>query len=241
MIGLYDIHCHILPGVDDGSKDVETSLEMLRREYEDGVRNVILTPHFRRNMFETTTEEIGETFKKFRVTARNEGIKINLYLGREQYIDSGTKERLMTRPNQTLAGSRYVLCEFSYETEYDFIRERTTELRSSGFIPLIAHVERYKALRGKYDNLDELKELGCYIQINAGSIIGNDGLLVKHFCKKAIQYDLLDFIGSDAHNLTDRKPCIGECALYLEKHAGRKYTRRIMQENPQMIIDSIKK
>lgn len=236
MTELYDIHCHILPGVDDGAKDMQMSLEMLRREYEDGVRTVILTPHYRRSMFETPTQVIEETYEELCREVRKAGIRIRLALGREQYIDSGTGQRLKTESSQTMAGSRYVLCEFSYGTEFEFIRDQAYGLRSSGYIPMLAHIERYKCLLGKFDEIDELAELGCRIQVNAGSILGEDGFRVKSFCRKLIKYDMLDFIGSDAHNLRERRPLLGQCSVFLEKLAGAEYVRRIMQENPSEIM-----
>lgn len=235
MNGMYDIHCHIVPGVDDGAKDMDIALELLRMEYRDGVRNVILTPHYRRRMFEPPMDKVLESFEALKQNAEKE-MDINLYLGCEYHVNMEIIDDLTSGRRPTMAGSRYVLCEYSGASEATFIKERSYQLVSRGYIPILAHIERYPALTKDFGLIEELSELGCMMQVNAGSILGEDGFSVRRFCKKLIHYDLLDLVGSDAHDLKKRIPRIGACAEYLQKKEGQAYAERILCENPARII-----
>lgn len=232
--GIYDVHCHILPGVDDGAGDMETAVQMLRMEYQDGVKTIILTPHYRRRMFEPKMEDILRGFEVLKGRAREFGI--DLYLGCEYHVNMDMVTVLEEGKRPTMAGSRYVLCEFSEGDTPSYIKERVYHLISHGYIPILAHIERYAALRKDLLLVEDLSELGCLTQVNAGSILGDDGFLVKRFCKKLMDYDLLDLVGSDAHDLKNRIPRMGACAEYLIKKEGKAYAEKILCENPARIL-----
>lgn len=236
MIGMYDVHCHIIPGVDDGARNIDMAMELLRMEYKDGVRNIILTPHFRREMFEPSMDEILTSYEKLKANAAKE-FEIRLFLGCEYHVNMNIADDLANGRRPTMAGSRYVLCEYSGASEAAFIKERSYHLISRGFIPVLAHIERYPSLTKNFELIEELTELGCLMQINAGSILGEDGFAVKRFCKKMIHYDLLHLIGSDAHDLKKRVPRMGACSEYLQKKAGRAYAEKILCENPARIVE----
>ena len=210
MKGLYDIHCHILPGVDDGARNMEESLWMLNKEYQEGVRHVILTPHFRYDMFEPHMNIVTRQFMQLRRAAMNIGDEgMRLYLGCELHSSMDMVECLKKGRRLTLAGSRYVLVEFSNGDEKNYIEERVRSLLMNGFIPIIAHVERYKATRNDIGFLTELKDMGAHIQVNADTISGQDGFGAKTFARKVMKHGLLDFVGSDGHRKTERIPEIG--------------------------------
>ena len=236
MKGLYDIHCHILPGVDDGSRNMEESLWMLNKEYNEGVRHVILTPHFRYDMFEPHMNIVTRQFMQLRRAAMNIGEDgMRLYLGCELHSSMDMVECLKKGRRLTLAGSRFVLVEFSNGDEKSYIEERVRSLLMNGFIPVIAHVERYKATRNDIGFLRELKDMGAYIQVNADTISGLDGLGAKTFAKKVMKSGLLDFVGSDGHRQTERIPEIGKCVAKMEKTMGSEYVKKIFIRNPQKI------
>ena len=221
MKGLYDIHCHILPGVDDGARNMEESLWMLNKEYQEGVRHVILTPHFRYDMFEPHMNIVTRQFMQLRRAAMNIGDEgMRLYLGCELHSSMDMVECLKKGRRLTLAGSRYVLVEFSNGDEKNYIEERVRSLLMNGFIPIIAHVERYKATRNDIGFLTELTDMGAHIQVNADTISGQDGFGAKTFARKVMKHGLLDFVGSDGHRKTERIPEIGKCVAKMEKTMG---------------------
>lgn len=239
MNGIWDIHCHILPGVDDGAADMKTAKKLIRKEMADGVQNIILTPHYRKRMFEPKMDLIRNTYEQLKKETSDWNVQ--LYLGCEYHANMDMVEDLNEKKRPTLGGSRYVLCEFSDGDIASYITERTYQLLAGGYIPVLAHIERYKALTKDFALIDDLVERGCRMQINAGSILGEDGFFVRRFCRKLIDYDLLHFVGSDAHNLEDRVPRLGECAAYLEKKYGEDYAWKILRENPEKLLADTEK
>ena len=147
MKGIYDIHCHIVPGVDDGAKDLKTSVRMLQKEYDDGVRNIIATPHFRYDMFEPSLEQVKKQFLRVRKAAAEIGEDgIQMYLGCELHSSMDMTDCLKKGERLTMSGSRYVLTEFRTSDEKSYIRERVQALIRKGYYPIIAHVERYHSV-----------------------------------------------------------------------------------------------
>ena len=237
MTGFFDIHTHILPNIDDGSKSLEMTKEMLQMEYKDGVRVIYATSHFRRDMFEPRLEKVMEKYEEVKQLAENigeEGIKV--LIGCEFHANMDMVETLNKKERPTMGDTRCVLVEFKPNSEKTFIKERCYALLSHGYQPIIAHIERYEKCRKDIGFVEELYDMGCYIQINSQAVLGEDGFLLKQFCKKLMKYDLVHFIATDAHNTTSRKPTLGKCAEYLNKHMGEAYTEKILIHNPRKYI-----
>lgn len=157
---LTDIHCHLLPKVDDGAKDKEEALKLLEMEYAQGVRKIIVTPHYRIEMFETDKEEIEHQYRWLKTAAKQLYDDLELYLGCEYHANSQMLEDLKTHRRETLAGGRYVLVEFSGMDSFAKQRKQVRELTGAGYIPIIAHAERYECLRNDIKNVEELIFLG---------------------------------------------------------------------------------
>ena len=234
MNGLYDMHCHIIPGVDDGAKTLSESMEILRDERAQGVENIILTPHFRMNMFETSRDVVEKNFRDLVDMAQKEYPEMKFYLGCEFHSNLDMTDMLRADPRYRMCGTRYLLLEFSSAHDTGYIRNRTYALISSGFTPVIAHCERYRPVYRHIDFAEELCDMGAMLQINAISVLGMDGFGMKMFCRKMLKKGLVSFIGSDAHNTSDRSTHIGECADFVEKKYGAHTARKIFIHNPQM-------
>lgn len=236
MTGIIDVHCHILPGVDDGAADWQTAVRLLERQYQEGVRQIIATPHYRRRMFEPEKPQILNAYYALQEQAARMGM--NLYLGCEYHVNMEIAENILSGAYPSMANSRYVLSEFSSASEKVFIKERCYHMLSRGLVPVLAHVERYHIFRKDLDFLDELSKLGCLIQVNAGSILGEDGFKCKQFCKKVLSYEMVDIVASDGHDLRRRAPRLGECANWLEKKVGHEYAEHMLVGNPQKILEN---
>ncbi len=237
MTGYFDIHCHILPGVDDGAKSLEMSMSMLEQEYRDGVRGIILTPHYRETMFEAPGSVIREQYERLKKEAAKVYPDLDLYLGCEFHSNMDLAELVEREERFRMAESDFLLLEFSGRHSSSDIRERTYETLNCGLTPIIAHVERYEPVLGNLDFAEELIHMGARLQVNADSVIGLDGRQVKKFCKKLMKYDMISFIGSDAHDLNERASHMGECVRYLEKKMGPAYAEEILIRNPMEIIN----
>ena len=236
MEEIFDIHCHIIPGIDDGAGGWAEALNMLKMEYEDGVRNIICTPHYRRGMFEADRDTVSERFRKLQDESLMKWKDLRLYLGCEFHVNTDMLDFLESDGRYRMSGGRYVLLEFSEVDDYSKVRNSAGILQSSGYIPVIAHAERYSCLRKRVDHIEELKDMGVWIQVNSGSITGEDGWSVKYFCRTLLRRNLIDLVGSDAHNTRKRIPNMGTCAEYLCKKYGTSYARRILIENPVRML-----
>ena len=227
-----DVHCHLVPGVDDGADSIDTSLQLLQEEYRQGVRRIICTPHFRREMFEPDDSLVQQQFLLLRQKAAELYPDLELALGREVHAHMDIVQTVRERACFTMAGTACVLTEFSGRHDAGYIRMLLQKIRAAGFRPVIAHAERYIPLVEDLDLVDELAGFGCLIQVNAGSILGEEGRELKKFTRELVKYDMIDFIGSDAHDMRERRVRLGECASWLKRKAGEDYVRRIMWENP---------
>lgn len=236
MTGMYDVHCHILPAVDDGAASIKESMRLLKMEYAQGVRYIVLTPHLRFGMFETPAKEIKETFALLSREAAAQFDDLKLYLGCEFHSSSRMTEVLRTENCRTMGGTKYVLTEFSSGDSALEVRNRIGELQRFGYRPVIAHAERCRCFRESLSFLEEICSTGALIQINAGCFAGTEGMMVRSFCKKAVQRECVHLIGSDAHNCTDRKPELALCAEYLVKKFGETTAKQLLIENPQMLL-----
>ena len=232
---LVDIHCHILPGVDDGAPDMETSRAMIRDAYEQGVRYIIATPHYRPEMFEPSMKKVIRVYHELRDYAEEVGI--GLRLGCEYYRNEQMIRHLDKKLRPTMLGSRYVLTEFSTNDSFVTVRNYIYELITKGYRPIVAHVERYFCCQ-EPERIQELKKLGAQIQINADSVLGYEGHTIRKFCAGLMKDDLVDCIGSDAHNLEGRKMNLGKCATYVRKKMGQDYAEEIFVDNPRRIWKS---
>lgn len=234
---LTDIHCHILPGVDDGAKNTKITAEMLRLNYKHGIRRIIVTPHYRRGMFEPPQELVQKQFLRTKKYAAGIGAQgVELYLGCECHRHADMVNMLNEKKLPTMAGSSFVLTEFSSVDPYSRIRTVLYELRAAGYTPIIAHAERYPVMMEYPDNLEDAIALGAMIQINADSLLGHHGYGTKRKCKKMMKRGQVDFIGSDAHDLKKRPSRLAECAAYVEKKWGRETAERIFETNPMQIM-----
>lgn len=236
MTGIYDIHCHILPAVDDGAGSMKESMRLLEMEYAQGVRHIVLTPHLRFGMFETPANEIKEAFALLSQEAAAQFADLKLYLGCEFHSSGRMTEVLKTEKCRTMGGTKYVLTEFSGGDSALEVRNRIGELQRSGYRPVVAHAERCRCFRESLSFLEEICATGALIQINAGSFAGTEGMTVRSFCKKAVRGGYVHLIGSDAHNCSNRKPELDVCAQYLIKKFGKETAKQLLIENPQKLL-----
>ncbi len=236
MIEVTDIHCHIIPGVDDGARDMEQSIRMLHIMHDEGIRSVIATYHYHPMHMEADADMVQERFDRLRcVAAADDKIAdMKLYSGCEIYYYPSVIQWLDEGRIMTLAGSDYVLLEFSYSADKRELIEAVTNVRNAGYIPIMAHVERYSALTKDTDTVGELMEKGACIQVNAEALHGK--LRTRSFIKKLLKEEKVHFIASDAHDTSGRAPYISETVRYVAKKYGEQYCRRIFSDNPAKII-----
>lgn len=226
-----DIHSHILPYMDDGSQDMEMTLKMLHIAWEEGITDIIVTPHYKAGCFKGDYRQTKKLLEEIRSLAGEHGILMNLYPGNEIFYRSELDDKLDSGELSTMNGTEYVLVEFSPMEDYLYIRNAMEEIFSMGYRPILAHVERYQCLCKKPECVRELKNMGCDIQVNASSVTGEDGLAGKRFVHRLLKEKLVDYIGTDAHNDRKRKPAMKKCAEVLYKKYEKSYVEALLSKN----------
>lgn len=226
-----DMHCHILPGVDDGAKNMEESVAMLRKAYKQGIRTIIATPHYVAGKKKTSPEKLEEIRSQLQAEAKKEGFDMEILLGNELYYSQDICERLDEKKALTMAGSRYVLVEFSPEETYKEIYRGIHKLVQGGYIPILAHMERYRCLHGDTKKIRDLIELGTYMQMNVQS-------LQNRYCKKLAKDGYIHFFGSDAHNTGNRQPRMQDGIKWLGGAVDKELLEKIFIENPKMLREN---
>ena len=233
-----DMHCHCLPGIDDGAATMEDSLQMLQTAYADGIRKVIVTPHFHHRRGHVPKEVILQKLEEVKKELRGVCPDLELYPGNELHYSSKLPELLAEEQVCTMANSRYVLIEFSPEKEFAEMRNALINVQSQGVWPILAHIERYTCLVNKPQLAEELAEMGIYLQVNADGVLGNYGRKEKKLIKKMFSYDLISFVASDAHDTEHRKQQLSEAAEYVRKKFGEETVENCFWRNQQMVIDN---
>ena len=227
---MIDIHCHLLPYVDDGANDLEEAKHLLSTEAEQGVSVLCFTPHLRAGMFETPDEKIRHQFERLEPFAKSLGLDVRL--SREYHFDELLWEKLESGTVIPLGGG-FILTEFSSQFGAEQMLSAAKRIREYGFTPLVAHIERYPAADA--DLIRALRSEGTLIQVNADSVLGYEGRYIKKFVWELLYAGLADVVASDAHG-ADRPPRLQECMALIKKKAGEEQAERVLLRNPKKII-----
>ncbi len=198
---MIDIHSHILPGVDDGARTLTDSVEIVRELMMAGVTDVVATPHYiiDTNYVSSRFENL-QIFERLKQVVADEGLKINLYLGNEIYIDNEILQLLKKNTISTMAGSRYLLVELPLNEEFPNYQDVFLELMNEGYKVILAHPERYAIVQNNYEVMEELSEMGVLLQCNLGSIVGKYGSGAKKVIKRLAKEKRIFALGSDIHH-----------------------------------------
>ena len=239
-----DIHCHMLPQVDDGADSLETSLSMLALSEQKGAREVILTPHYYHGRNSYGKGELAERFRQLCGKAEEAGIGLKLHLGNEILWFDEAVQAVRDGEALTLAGSRYMLIEFYPVSSRQQIVRAVRSVVQGGYIPVIAHYERYRTFRQRdgADQIREILEQGALLQMNYASLAGK-GLLAgicadsnTAWCREQVKAGNVSFFGTDAHNLGSRSPEHDRAAAWLAHHIDGEKLMEMLLYNPQDLI-----
>lgn len=237
--GYIDMHCHIVPGVDDGAKDVEEMKEMLKIAYKEGIRCIIATPHYhpRRG------REYPGVIKRQAMILREEAHKIDpyfrIYLGTEIYFGQDVPQKIKEKRILTMNNRNYVLVEFSPSEPFSYIQQSLQQLQFCGYEVILAHVERYSCILEEPELALQLCNMGIRLQVNAGSISGDSGRKARKFVLQLMDEDVVFCVGTDAHGASQRAPKMKKAAKYVKKKYGEEYARRIFFSNAKEMLKRI--
>lgn len=231
-----DIHCHILPGVDDGSQTPEETKAMLQKAWDEGIQIMVATPHYHKQRGKNDIELIKKQLLLTRKLAKEVHPKMQICLGMEIYYGEDVPELLKEGRVVSVRKSRYILVEFSPGDEFQYILNAVRKLQMSGHTVIIAHIERYNCLRKDISNVEYLREMGAYLQVNTGSITGSYGRSVKKFLREVLKAHLVQLVGTDAHGSERRTPKMQEAYKEVVKRCGEEYADQIFGQNAKKVL-----
>lgn len=234
---MIDIHCHILPGVDDGAKHMEESLSMARAAVKNGIHTIIATPHHKNGIYNNPRKSVLADLKLLNKRIEEENIPLSIVPGQEvriygEVIEGIEQEEILT-VNET---SRYVLIELPANDVPLYTRQLLFDIQMNDYVPIIVHPERNTVLREQPSKLYEFVKNGALTQITAGSLIGKFGTKIESFTKELIEHNLTHFVASDAHNLRSRPFNMKEATQEIKKRYGD-HTLDTFMDNAQSLID----
>lgn len=233
-----DVHSHILFGIDDGSRTISESVELLKKLKSVGFNNVILTPHFiLDSTYNSNYESNIKIYNELKERLIDENIDINIYLGNEIFIDKNVPTLLEKNIITSLNGTKYVLVEFPMHNKLLNIEDILYEIRSKGYEVVIAHPERYDAFKEDYSIVDTLREDGFLFQSNYSSILGYYGKESIKLLKYMLKRHYIDFLGTDIHRI--EKTYVIDNFKKIEKHiikvTGSEYYNKIQLNNNKLV------
>ncbi len=231
---LYDLHTHVLPGVDDGAPNPEFALQMLHNAAASDVALLAVTPHCCRRFGNYMDQALQQRFAQLKQAAKN--IPVELVLGAEARVDEDFHAALSQQKIPTINGSRYLLTEFCHdETDFDATLQ---SILDQGYIPLIAHPERYTAVCRNPEITFSWLDMGCHLQLTGDSILGEYGKTVQRTSSFLLQHDLVACVASDAHSLHHRSNYLMGVCDHLTVAYSKQYARCLLYENPLRICSN---
>jgi protein-tyrosine phosphatase len=196
-----DMHSHILPGIDDGSPDIETSLRLVKGIYNLGIRKSIATPHVISDMYRNTPDTINDALKKLQHACTVEKIDIELSAAAEYMLDDYFMDLIKSKSQLLTIHNNIILTEQSYASPTSNLNEIAFELVTVGYKPIMAHPERYFFYHNNYESFNHLRDMGFLLQVNLLSLTGYYGPAVAKAAKFLFKEDLVDLVGTDLHNM----------------------------------------
>ncbi len=238
---MIDIHTHILPGIDDGSETMEDSLAMAEMAIRSGVDTLIVTPHCNvEGVFDNYYDDAYiQCFRSFEQAVREQHLPLTIVPGMEVYASENVPELLKQEKLITLNHSRYLLIEFNFYEDLDFIEYMLNEILEVGYCPIIAHPERYHLVQKYSEIACRWLDLGAFLQADKGSIMGSFGYRSRETAFYLLDHNLVSFIASDAHSPYRRTAEMTEVYHFIRKAYGAEYAHILLDENPRRVLKDL--
>ncbi|MEI2401383.1 tyrosine-protein phosphatase [Niallia taxi] len=231
---MIDIHCHILPGVDDGPLTIEESIVMAREAVKEGIHTIIATPHHRNNKYENSKTTILQKLSILKKEIIKENIPLTILPGQENRIFGEILEDYQKGEILTLNHSDYLFIEFPTSSVPRYAERLLYDIQIEGLTPIIVHPERNKELLENPDILYNLVKNGALTQVTAASVAGYFGKSIKKFSTQLLEHNLTHFVASDAHNTHNRTFKLNEAYELIARDIGQDY-RNILLENSEKV------
>lgn len=235
---MIDLHCHILPELDDGPETMATAIEMCLIAVDDGIRTIVATPHMLDGMFAVTPAAVHKAIGALKESLEQERIPLEILPGADVHVDRDLPGYLGRKEIITVADKgRHLMVEFPQDVFPQEMGELLFQVQLKGVTPIITHPERNGGVQQNPGMLAELIEAGNLTQITAGSLTGIFGAKIQECALGLLRSNMVHLVASDAHNTTRRSPRLSEARLVVEREAGEQEAALIFVDRPKRILE----
>ena len=233
---MIDFHTHILPNIDDGSRSIDETFNLIKEAKEVGFEGIVLTSHYIENYYETDVPERDVWVKAITENLQAKGIETNLYLANEIYISDNMMRLLEEGKASTINNSCYVLFELPLNSEPLNLYDVIYSLQENKLIPILAHPERYSYVQKEPELVYDLIDKGCLMQANYGSIIGQYGVKAEFIVRRFLENNMIHFLGSDVHRQNSIYPKIPFALEKIREIVGEQKLEELTTINPKLVL-----
>ncbi len=236
---MIDLHCHILPGIDDGPRDMAVSLAMARCAVDDGITYIACTPHIYPGLYENDGPGIAAAVQALRAALAQAGIPLQLGFGADTHLAPDLLEGIRAGRVPTLAGSRYLLLEPPHHVAPPRLDQTVFSLLGAGIVPVITHPERLSWIENHYPLMATLVRQGAWMQLTSGSLTGRFGPRPRYWAERMLDEGLVHIVATDSHHIDKRPPLLAEGRDAAARRVGDDEARHLVLTRPQGILDNI--
>ncbi len=233
---MIDLHCHMLPGIDDGAPDMDTALAMARLAVDDGITLTACTPHIYPGLYPNTAGGIRAAIAKFRERLAEAGIPLQITYGADTHMTPDLLARFRDGTVPTLHGTRYFLLEPPHHVAPPRLEEFVFSLVAAGYVPIITHPERLIWIEGRFEIFRNLVKGGAWMQITSGSLTGRFGRAAQYWGEQFLEQQLVHILATDAHGTKHRAPLLAEGVRAAERWLGAEEALRCVRTRPQAVL-----
>lgn len=236
---MIDLHCHILPAIDDGAVDLDTSLAMARMAVEDGIEITACTPHIMPGVYENRGQDIRLAIARLQQVLDENGISLKLVTGADVHIAPDLVQGLRNGRILSLNDSRYFLFEPPHHIAPPRLEQLAFDVMSAGYMPLITHPERLTWIESHYDVIKQMAHGGAWVQITAGAVTGRFGRRPKYWAERMLDEGLVHILATDAHNLRNRSPNLSHARELVAERLGEQAAADMVLTRPRGVLDNV--
>ena len=234
---MIDVHSHILYGIDDGSRNINESINIIKNYNKLGIKDIIATPHYINNSSYVSSKDNNlKILDELKKELKKQNIDTNLYLGNEIYIDEDIENLLKDNTISSLNDTKYLLIELPMSGEKENYYDIFVDLINQGYNVVLAHPERYKTFQQDFNLIYELNDIGVLFQCNIGSLIGDYGKHAKKTLKRMLQEDLVYMFSTDIHRDKGKYDFIPKSLNKLKKYVSEEKFKNLIENNAKKII-----
>jgi protein-tyrosine phosphatase len=236
---MYDLHAHILPGLDDGPKAMEEAVEMARMAAQHGTKAILATPHMKDVNENSSVQHARNLLDELAKRAKTEGLELSLFMGMENHLVPSLPAMFTSGQALTINGSRYALVEMPFFDRPNYLEETLFQLQLQGITPVLAHPERIECIQKDPELLAGFVNRGMLSQITAGSLLGYFGADVRRFTEELVLRGLAHVIASDCHYASGpRSPKLTAGVEAAAKLVGSERARTMVEGTPRTILEN---